>query len=311
MKKLLIFGLVIGGWIHGQDSLKIELDVVEKGFYTVFMDSIAISNHTKPMKASAKAMTLKILNPDRDIWVQQPRLEPVTSLDVPSSVDSRIAVIRFESTKRMILNQPWNGYEFGNKCDSLTKPLLMVSTADFEFNNEPVVLRNVDWKIKNKLLNEGRQITLMDAIVDSLIVMNCVESVVSYEGPEVDVLGEYRSDSGSWELIGDEWFFSGAGNHKYLVFDMNEVEVGETYEITMDVFTEGEARFDLWMYAPEGTEFPPEYQDPRISAYAIPANAGPFSFKYTIEHVNRNRFAIRTQNWGSNWSFKNLKILKK
>jgi len=173
MKYLIL--LLLFGSISAQDSLSLKLNIVEKGKYIVYKDSKVIFEFNKMVKASAKAMEIKALNPKSDVWVQQPILLAKSRLKLPKA---KIDVIRFEGSKRMILNKPKKNFEFGNKCGNLVKGLGIVSLRDFEFNDIPVILRNAQWEVKGILTNKGRQISAIDALVKKLIVLKCSESSI-------------------------------------------------------------------------------------------------------------------------------------
>ena len=79
---LLIFALTIS--LSAQeiqpDSIAVELSVVEKGYYTVFIDSTQITRHSKALKAVGKANELSLKYPTADVWIKQPNL--VTRADL-------------------------------------------------------------------------------------------------------------------------------------------------------------------------------------------------------------------------------------
>lgn len=59
----------------------IELDIIEKGFYEVYVDGVKVSQHSKPMKAASRAQQEKALNKDSDVYVLQPNLVPVSVVE--------------------------------------------------------------------------------------------------------------------------------------------------------------------------------------------------------------------------------------
>ena len=82
---ILLFAFTVNAQEVNSDSITVELDIVEKGFYTVWLDTVEISRHTKPMKAASKANELRLKYPLADIKVTQPNLVPIGSLQVFSN----------------------------------------------------------------------------------------------------------------------------------------------------------------------------------------------------------------------------------
>jgi len=151
-------------------------------------------------------------------------------------------------------------------------------------------------------------------MIQGLIEVNCLLATVVYSGPvlEENFIDKYLyGEDSDWTIDGNSYIYTkGVDNHRYLGFDTGLLSVGETYNISFDVETAGTGRFDMWLYAPDGTVYPPEFQDPRISEFATPVTQGPFNFTYTVEFVDRNKFAIRAQNFGDSFTIRNLKITR-
>ncbi|MGB6269135.1 MAG: hypothetical protein WBF67_09005 [Olleya sp.] len=87
MKKLLLilmlaFSFNLNAQQIQTDSIAVTLDVVEKGFYTVWLDTVEISRHSKALKAVSRANGLRLKYPLATIKVTQPDLVPEGTIKV-------------------------------------------------------------------------------------------------------------------------------------------------------------------------------------------------------------------------------------
>jgi len=92
---------------------------------------------------------------------------------------AEIVTIRYSTSKTWLLFNPITNIEFGNGCDSLSRTLKIKSIEDFDFKDVPVILNNAHWRVEKKLLNNGVEITPMDAIRQDLIQTKCQQDNVN------------------------------------------------------------------------------------------------------------------------------------
>lgn len=83
----------------------INLDVTEKGYYEVWVDDKKISQHSKPMKAVARASEEELKNPDSIVTVKQPDLIPVTSIKIGSSAEYEAQIKKLNEEIVMYLQE--------------------------------------------------------------------------------------------------------------------------------------------------------------------------------------------------------------
>jgi predicted nucleic acid-binding Zn-ribbon protein len=255
-------------------------------------------------------------------------------------VDANIVVIKSPSPKILVLNEPLEFVELGNACDSLQtannnpiEPTLeIITTTNFDFKDIPVRLRKANWTIKKGLFNNGEPLSLIDALVQGLIIMNCAETQIVYEGPQVGdpeppvpvnlILTPPTTIHSEWADNGDgSYTYDGTRSNKYLVFPLSESMIkGETYDIKFDIETSNsKAQFDLWLYPaddavienevqPDGTII--QYQDPRITSFSSGGEVGPYTLRYEVKFVDRVRFAIRGQDFGGPFTIRNIEIVQ-
>jgi hypothetical protein len=79
-----------------------NLDIIEKGYYEVYVNDIKVSQHTKPLKAASRAQLEKDKDGTADVYVKQPNLEPIVDtesviVDI-SILEARISELEAENT---------------------------------------------------------------------------------------------------------------------------------------------------------------------------------------------------------------------
>jgi len=63
-----------------------NIDAIEKGYYEVIVDGVKVSQHTKPLKAIARAQEEKAKDQSAYIYVKQPNIEPIVEIDESAEI---------------------------------------------------------------------------------------------------------------------------------------------------------------------------------------------------------------------------------
>jgi len=67
-------------------TLFMNIDAIEKGYYEVIVDGVKVSQHTKPLKAIARAQEEKAKDQSAYIYVKQPNIEPIVEIDESAEI---------------------------------------------------------------------------------------------------------------------------------------------------------------------------------------------------------------------------------
>lgn len=279
------------------DSIVDTSDFVESGSYEVYMDSILISAHFKQIKAVIKAGNLQKQYPDSKIEVVYPYGRPTgkfevyvdqNKLNTNTNLDSVYGLINH--LKETIAFQA----QVINDIHTIELPKRDSSIAYVDILNR-----------KKYDTLQARIETLQTFIKDSIAFI----SPIDYSLP---IIKGFAYDTTGWLIntANDSYTYLDETDMRYVVFDFNrELIVGETYRISFDIVSNGNANFSIWLYAVD-SETPPEgFTNSRVSN-ELTFTAGSYYFDYTVEHLNRNSlgFRARTSGWG--FTLSNIKIEK-
>jgi len=310
-KNIKIFILVYAITLLGLFALNAQntplFDAVEKGYYFVYVNDTIVSQHSKPMKAFSRALEEKTKDQNARVWVSQPNIQPVSNFVPTNPTEAQIISVRYPTDKAWLLTEPLPNIAIGNGCDSLARTTTMISKENFDFKDEKVILNNVHWTLEKGLYNNGKSITVIEALSQDLIQMMCSQDQVEISAKpivgNVDIIHE------GWANNMDGSFsYDGLGSYKYLVFTLNEtLKIGDTVKITFDVFKTETLRplINLWLYAESGLG----YNGGIIKDVYL--EDGSKEFVYTIIDHDRFRFGIRARNNdGGAFRVSNIKIVK-
>ena len=64
----------------------------------------------------------------------------------------------------------------GNGCDEIK--VEVTSRSDYDFKDNRIILFNASWNIEKRLLNNGREITVLEAMHQGLLIMLCSNDYV-------------------------------------------------------------------------------------------------------------------------------------
>jgi hypothetical protein len=264
-------------------NAQVSLDVVEKGYYTVYMNDSLISNHSKPMKAVSKSLELKAMYKTASVEVRQPNIVPVAEISFVN--DSLILALQETiNFQAQVINDVY----------VIEIPKLEAKIA---------YLDSLNRKKYDALQN--RIETLQTFIKDSIAFI----SPIDYSLP---IIKGFAYDTTGWliDTTTDSYTYLDETDLRYIVFDFNrELIVGETYRISFDIVSNGNANFSIWLYAVD-TETPPEgFTNSRVSD-ELTFTAGSHYFDYTVEHLNRNSLGFRARTLGWGFTISNIKIEK-
>lgn len=304
MKKILL--LLIVSQISFAQLVKIEpdsivdtSDFIESGKYDLYMDSVLVSPHNKYIKAAIKAGVLHRMNPDAnievrpvigrptgsfEIYVDQSKLNNSVNLDsVYGSIDHLKQTIAFQAE---VIN---NVYTI-----ELPKRDAKIDYLDSLNRKKIDVLKN-------------RIEVLETFIKDSIAFIS--EPPIDYSLP---IIKGFSYDTTGWQIDTENELYTylDETDTRYIVFDFNrELVVGETYRVSFDIVSNGNANFSIWLYAVD-TETPPDgFENSRVSN-ELSFTEGSRYFDYTVEYLNRESLGIRARTSGWGFTMSNIKIEK-
>jgi len=303
MKQLLLIISLIGLTINAQmvqiepDSIAAIFDTTNKGLFQVVSNDAIYSQHTRKDKADAVAYTLSVNNIDAKvvspvsvpstifkIYVDQSKLNNSVDLDsVYGLIDHLKQTIAFQA-------------EVINDVYTIEIPKLDAKIAILDSLNR----KKID-------VLETRIETLQTFIKDSIAFIS--EPLIDYSLP---IIKGFSYDTTGWQIDteNDSYTYLDETDNRYIVFDFNrELVVGETYRISFDIESNGNANFSIWLYAVDSDTPPEGFTNSRVSN-ELSYTQGSHYFDYTVEHLNRDSLGIRARTSGWGFTVKNLKIEK-
>jgi len=279
-------------------------DAVEKGYYFVYVNDTIVSQHSKPMKAFARALEEKTKDQNSRVWVSQPNIEPASNFAPTNPTEAQIISIKYPTDKAWLLTKPLPNIAIGNGCDSLARTTTMISKENFDFKDEKVILNNVHWTLEKGLYNNGLPITVIEALSQELIEMMCSQDQVEISAKPI--VGNVSEIWENWKNNLDGTFsFDDGSQYSYLVFALNEtLKIGDTFQVTFN--TTPNALLNIWIYAEQGLGF-----DGSITNNTK-YSAGSHTETFTVTDYDRFRLGFRAGNFsgGEAFTLSNIKIIK-
>ena len=129
--------------------------------------------------------------------------------------------------------------------------------------------------------------------------------------PNGNLLGNVIAKGDGWIDNGNgSYYYNDTLNYQYLVFDLTEdLNIGDTYNITYDIETQGTAQLSIWLYEVETSVYPTEWESGKVSGELL-HNTGEQSFEVTIGILDRNRLAFRAILANDDFTISNIEIKK-
>lgn len=271
------------------DSIYFEANIVDKGKYEVYRGlNNLVSSHTKPDKAKLKAISIKTLYPNDSVYVKAPNAEPTSKIKVFVD-ESKLSVLSDDILERIVILE--------NRVD------VQGETIGMLLNDLNYVMLRDSLKIATL---ERRIETLQTFIKDSITFI--METPIDYSLP---IVKGFSHDTTGWLIDEEEQDFTyqNTMDYRYIVFDFNRpLVVGETYELTFNVITNGTAYFDIWFYPEDDAVLPNGFVSGRVTDQ-IQQEEGTYRLYYTVEAINRSSLGIRAK-INDEFIISNVKILK-
>lgn len=286
------------------DSIVSKFDMVNKGLTKVMLDTTVYSQHQRKDKADAMAFSLVTNDPFADVRVVTPESVPEVSFEVYVDRSKLIAsdsilINRVDSLNNLIQHlQSVIDFQGGIIND--------VYAVEIPLINERI--RYVDSLHYKKIERlENRINTLQTFIRDSIAFV--VDEPIDYSLP---ILKGFSYDTTGWNVNASagEYTYLDETDTRYIVFDFNRnMIVGETYRISFDIVSNGNANFSFWLYEASRVYYPDGWRDPRVSD-ELSFASGSHTFDYTVEYLDRHRLGIRARSSGWGFTISNIKIEK-
>lgn len=293
---LTIVTLLLTFSLHAQlveiqpDSIYASFDVVKNERYIkVYKDGEFDNQYLEASKAEARMHVLRINNPESEISRVVPTARPEGDLKIFIDASKLTSSDNSEFLERLQI------VETQNEIQSET-----ISNLLAEIN----YIKTRDSLIFITL--ENRINTLQTFLKDSITFI--METPIDYSLP---IVKGFSHDTTGWLIDEEEQSFTyqNTMDYRYIVFNFNRpLIVGQTYVLTFDVITNGNALFDIWFYPKDNAILPEEFVSGRVTEQ-ITQEEGTYRLYYTVQDIDRSSLGIRAK-INDLFIVSNVKILK-